>query len=86
MYGPTKTGKVIRTVDTTFFNSDFDSYRGITGATAALARVFAGITGTSGENSNPDDFMVSYFGTTGDRARTIFESPDNLSITGATMT
>lgn len=85
IYGPVKEGKAIRVVDTTFFNADFDSNRGVTGATAALARVYAGITGTSGDNSNPDDFMVSYFGTTGDRAKTIFESPDNLSITGATL-
>lgn len=86
VYGPTKTGKIIRTVDTTFFNSDFDANRGVTGATVAMARVYAGITGTSGANSNPDDFMVSYFGTTGDRAKTIFEFPDTLDSTGATLT
>ncbi len=85
IYGPTKTGKIIRTVDTTFFNADFDTLGGVTGNTGALARVIAGITGISGSNSNPDNFEVSYFGTTGDRARTIFESPDTLDKLGATI-
>lgn len=93
VYGPVKTGKIIRTVDTTFFNSDFintgkyagGNIGGVTGSTGALARVIASITGPTGSDSNPDDFKVSYFGTTGDRAKTIFETYQTLDNLGNTI-
>ena len=85
VYGPTKESKVITKVDTTFFNADFDS-QGVTGATGALARVIAGITGPNGLTSDINEYTgVNVFGSTTDRANSIFEYPNTLDSLGATI-
>ena len=86
MYGPTKESKIITKVDTTFFNSDFDSQGNATGATGALARVIAGITGPNGATSDINEYTgTNVFGSTTDRANSIFEYPDTLDSLGATI-
>jgi len=44
VFGPQKTAKLITTIDTTLFSTDFD-LAGITGASMALSRIISGITG-----------------------------------------
>ena len=85
VYGPTKTSKVIKTVDTTFFNADFND-SGVTGATGALARVIASVTGPNGRNSGITNYTeTNVFGSTSERAKSIFEYPDTLDSLGATI-
>ena len=96
VYGPTKESKIITKVDTTFFNADFDAQGNIStsmtgGATGqhkkapALARVVAGVTGPDGLTSDISEYTgVNVFGSTTDRANSIFEYPDTLDILGAT--
>lgn len=85
VYGPTKESKIITKVDTTFFNADFDS-QGVTGATGAFARVIASLTGPSGASSDINNYTgINVFGSTTDRANSIFESPDTLDTLGATI-
>lgn len=87
-YGPIKESKIIKTVDATFFDADFDE-RGnvsITGGTAAVARIFVGVTGPSGADSGILDYTASpVFGSTTDRANTIFEYPNTLDTSGNTL-
>jgi len=52
VYGPIKESKIITQTITTFFNSDFTSTGGITGATGALSRVDVGVTGPCGGDSS----------------------------------
>lgn len=90
VYGPTKTSKVIKTVDARFFLSDLDAEtNAVTGTTGALSRQFVGVTGPSGLDTDLDNYSVyGDFGSTGsttERANTIFEYPDTLDITGATL-
>ena len=86
VYGPTKESKVITKVDTTFFNTDFDTQGNPTGATGALARVIAGITGPNGATSDINEYTgTNVFGSTTDRANSIFEYPDTLDSLGATI-
>lgn len=73
IFGPQKTAKLITTVDTTLFDSQFDSLGGITGGTAAVSRVITGVTGPSGSDSTIETF-------TGPDT-TIFE----VDISGATI-
>ena len=85
VYGPTKQSKVITKVDTTFFNTDFDTQGNLTGATGAIARVIAGVTGPNGATSGVDEYTgTNVFGSTTDRANSIFEYPDSLDTLGAT--
>mgnify|MGYP003152009549 CR=1 FL=1 len=87
VYGPTKTSKIITTVDTTFFNADFGITGGISGSTqGALARLIIGATGPSGATSDINSYTgLNIFGSTTDRENSIFEYPDTLSVTGGTM-
>ena len=86
VYGPTKESKIITKVDTTFFNTDFDTQGNLTGATGALARVIAGITGPNGATSDINEYTgTNVFGSTTDRANSIFEYPDTLDSLGATI-
>lgn len=85
VYGPTKSSKIIKTVDTTFFNADFTA-SGVTGGTGALARVIASVTGPNGITSSIDEYTAAnVFGSTTDRANSIFEYPDTLDSLGATL-
>lgn len=90
VYGPTKTAKIIKTVDARFWNADFETEtNAITGSTGALSRQLISVTGPSGINTDIDNFSVyGDFGATGsttERVNTIFEYPDTLDITGATL-
>lgn len=86
VYGPTKSSKIIKTVDTRWINTDFDFFGEPTGTTGALARQFSSITGPSGIDSNEDDFSVEdILGSTTERAKNLFEYPDTLNIDGATL-
>ena len=96
VYGPIKESKIITKVDTTFFNADFDAQGNIsssmTGGAAgqhkkapALARIIAGVTGPNGITSDINDYTgVNVFGSTTDRANSIFEYPSTLDMAGAT--
>lgn len=89
VYGPTKSSKIIKTVDTRFWNADFDESGSITGTTGALAKLLTSVTGPSGIESNVDQYSVyGDFGATGsttERINTIFEYPNTLNTTGATL-
>ena len=86
VYGPTKESKIITKVDTTFFNADFDTEGRVTGATGALARVIAGVTGPNGATSDINEYTgVNVFGSTTDRANSIFEYPKTLDTLGVTI-
>ena len=86
VYGPTKESMIITKVDTTFFNTDFDTQGNLTGATGAIARVIAGITGPDGATSGINEYTgINVFGSTTDRANSIFEYPDTLDTLGATL-
>ena len=76
VFSPTKQEKYIKTTDITTFNSFFDSDGGITGPTAAAFRVITNITGPSGAESLPPVAGIT---------QEIFEYPNSLSITGATL-
>jgi hypothetical protein len=75
VFSPTKTAKYIKTSDVTAFNSFFTE-DGITGPTAAASRIIASITGPSGSDSLPAVAGIS---------TDIFQYPNTLSITGATL-
>ena len=96
VYGPIKESKIITKVDTTFFNTDFDAQGNISGSMTggaddhkkapALARIIAGITGPSGLTSDINEYTgTNVFGSTTDRANSIFEYPDTLDMLGATI-
>ena len=96
VYGPTKESKIITKVDTTFFNADFDAQGNLstsmTGGSddhkkaPALARVIAGITGPNGLTSDINEYTgTNVFGSTTDRANSIFEYPNTLDMLGATI-
>ena len=56
VYGPTKTSKIIRTVDATFWESESFLSGGPVGASAAQSLLRTTITGPSGATSGIDDF------------------------------
>lgn len=87
VYGPVKTGKIIKKADITWWNADFDLNGGITGSTGALAKQVVSVTGPFGITSNVDDYHPygDFVGNTTERVNTIFEYPDTLDITGATL-
>lgn len=87
VYGPTKSSKIIKTADIRTLLADFSPITGnMTGNTGALTRQFVSVTGPSGIESNVDEYSISgVFGSTTDRARTIFEYPDTLDSTGVTI-
>tara|TARA_R100000664_G_C2754620_1_gene142264 strand:- start:370 stop:1194 length:825 start_codon:yes stop_codon:yes gene_type:complete len=60
VYGPTKTSKIIRTTEVTFWNSEDFSSSGPSGATAALSTVQTSVTGPSGSTSGIDTYTTEY--------------------------
>ncbi|MBC8442920.1 MAG: tail sheath stabilizer and completion protein [Proteobacteria bacterium] len=57
VYGPIKTSKIIKTVNTTFWDTEeFTGSGGVSGATGALSIVQTYATGPSGANSAIDDY------------------------------
>jgi hypothetical protein len=57
VYGPIKTSKIIKTVNTTFWDSeDFTGSGGLSGATGALSTIQTYVTGPSGADSAIDDY------------------------------
>ncbi len=76
VFSPTKQEKYIKTTDITTFNSFFNPDGSITGPTAAASRVITTITGPSGDETLPPIAGVT---------QEIFQYPNTLSITGATL-
>jgi hypothetical protein len=87
VYGPTKTSKIITTVDTTFWDADFGITGGISGSThGGLARLIISATGPSGASSDVNTYTgINFFGSTTDKKNAIFEYYDTLSVTGGTL-
>ena len=86
IYGPTKSSKIIKTVDTRWINSNFDLFGEPTGTTGALARQFSSVTGPSGIYSTEDNFLVQdILGSTTEREKSLFEYPDTLNSDGTTI-
>tara|TARA_Y100000310_G_scaffold89331_1_gene86436 strand:+ start:1609 stop:2439 length:831 start_codon:yes stop_codon:yes gene_type:complete len=57
VYGPIKTSKIIKTVNTTFWDiEDFTGSGGLSGATGALSTIQTYVTGPSGASSAIDDY------------------------------
>ena len=76
VFSPTKQEKYIKTTDITTFNSFFNADGSITGPTAAAFRVITSVTGPSGDESLPPIAGIT---------QEIFNYPNTLSITGATL-
>ena len=76
VFSPTKQEKYIKTTDITNFTSFFDLDGSITGPTAAASRIITTITGPSGAESLPPVAGIT---------QEIFQYPNSLSITGATL-
>tara|TARA_Y100001937_G_C7076418_1_gene310840 strand:+ start:333 stop:1160 length:828 start_codon:yes stop_codon:yes gene_type:complete len=76
VFSPTKQEKYIKTTDITNFTSFFNLDGSITGPTAAASRIITTITGPSGAESLPPVAGIT---------QEIFQYPNSLSITGATL-
>ena len=76
VFSPTKQEKYIKTTDITNFTSFFNLDGSITGPTAAASRIITTITGPSGAESLPPVAGIT---------QVIFQYPNSLSITGATL-
>ena len=60
VYGPTKTSKIIRSTEVTFWDSEDFTSSGPSGATAALSTVQTSVTGSAGSTSGIDNYTSEY--------------------------